>query len=262
MKRIIFFFLFCGSFTVWSQEIINSTLFRETFIETRKLNRDRFEDLDKIFLGDTIIFPSLKNDGKIVACVVNRFDKGLGLYHLTRKYILGELITFPVDTVMVMIPVKVDQQEEEDLGILKYINILTILLLFGLVWLIYDRIKYWFFTAKQPEPKPLIPGGLPCNANEALKKLISFSNDPAIYRIDRGTLRGKGRPKVKILFDIGEVEITMSFGQIFYRVVYQNGETAYHRLTCGGKIKDLPAKWRFVPDNDQESSSFCKKDDE
>lgn len=261
MKRIIVFFLFFGSLISFSQELVNSNLFRETFIKTRSLNKERLENIDKIFIGDTILFPSLKNEGKIVACVVNKFDKNLGLYHLTYKYLLGDLITFPVDTMQVIIPIKVPEKVEEDLGILKYFNILTIFLLFGLIWLIYDRIKYWFFTAKQPEPKPLIPGGLSCNANEALKQLIAF-NDTEIYRIDRGTLRGKGRPKVKMLFSTGEIKIPLYFGQMFYRVVYQNSETVYHRLTCGGKIKVLPARWYFVPDNDIESSSCQKKSSE
>lgn len=226
--------------------------FSQVFQETVELNKTRFEDVNLIQPGDTVLLPNKTGIGTeawvadypIYLEGVKRHDC---MWRITERYMDSELITFPVDTVKVVVPAPAPEEEKADWRWLWWLLLLIpiIALILYLLWrqrTVLDRGQ-------------VIPGGLSDNAAAAATQIQAISPGARIARVERGRITGDRRRRIMVMFNNGPRLISLEPGQSAYRVTELNGNITYYLQHCGnlaGVIANgrfvLPEGWTFVPD--------------
>lgn len=98
---------------VISQAQVNNELIR-VYKQALELNKGRFADPNLIFVGDTVLFPAHEGSG-VVAYIADKPTEGRhdSFWRLSEKYVAGQLITVPADTIKVVTPVPSAKKAEE-----------------------------------------------------------------------------------------------------------------------------------------------------
>jgi|GEM_PF-2434184 len=240
--------------------------FYEIYQSALEMNHDRFENLNLIQIGDTVLFPA-KNGPGVEAWVADKpvNDRHDCIWVLSERYFNGTITTVPADTMRVVMPVPlapvtndVDEAGFNPLIWLFYLLLLAFIAF--LVVLIYKRGV--LFTSKNPNDYPAVGVNLNnMTIEQSLSYLSSHLTDgESISELTRGTLKRFFGPK--------RIYVNMAFGDKVNRNIYllpeervslvtivKDGETSqrYYRNACSnGIVSDefkLPNGWEFRSEN-------------
>jgi len=233
--------------------------FGEVYQKALELNKNRFEDLNKIQIGDIVLFPNRYGSG-LEAWVADAPVNGVHdcIWLLSEKYCAGQLITAPVDTIKVTPPVPSstevkEPKEDWTKGSLPFFIILAVLLLLLLI--------YWLAKkySNSINHHPVITGGLSDDLPTATQQInAAYPNQPRALRVSRGVINGPSNTRVSMHFSNGTRTVPLRSGEIVTRVERVGGRVDYYRSHCGnlfGEVHDgqfnLPSGWTFV-----ETSTF------
>jgi len=182
MKKLFFSFVFVVFAITAFAQILPPKPFNQVFRETVELNKNRFADVNLIQPGDTVLLPNKTGIGTeawvadypIYLEGEKRHDC---MWRITERYMDSELITFPVDTVKVVVPAPVPEEEKADWRWLWWLLLLIpiITLILYLLWrqrTVLDRGQ-------------VIPGGLSDNAAAAATQIQAISPGARIARVER-----------------------------------------------------------------------------
>ena len=243
----------------------NSTDFRGTtdakFLEIYQkaldLNKNRFKDVNLIQIGDTVLFPAAHGSGT-EAWIANYPSDGKHdcIWLLTGKYLAGQLVTVPVDTIRIKATEKQKPSAEESAqadrnGWWLILFILAVIALAVFLTRLFTR------RPADLNRNPVIPGGLSDIHTTALQQInVAYPNRPRAIRIQRGIIRspfGIFSVSVRMTFANGQREVSLMSGETAYRVEREGGVVDYYRQHCGnlfGEISqggyNLPEGWTFV----------------
>ncbi len=231
--------------------------FGEVYQKALELNKNRFPDLNKIQIGDIVLFPNRYGVGT-EAWVADAPVAGVHdcIWLLSEKYCAGQLITAPVDTVKVTPPVPSstelpEAKEDWTKGSLPFFIILAVLLLLLLI--------YWLTRRDRINRHPVITGGLSDDLPTATQQInAAYPNQPRALRVARGVINGPDNTRVSMHFSNGTRTVPLRSGEIVTRVERVGSRIDYYRSHCGnlfGEIHNgqfnLPSGWTFV-----ETSTF------
>jgi hypothetical protein len=226
--------------------------FEKAYQEAIVLNESRFVDVNRIQVGDTVLFPS--RGAGVEAWIADAPANGVHdcIWRLTAKYLAGQLITIPVDTICV--PVKTTTAEVREVNL----DNLADFLLVALVVLLILFILYKYFKNKQINDHPMVAGGLSDDPSVAMAQLNQAYPGKKAIKVTRGIVVGAGSVKVLMAFSDKSRLTPIKSGESAYEVIYEDGSVAYYKKHCGnlfGEIADgkfnLPKGWRFMADNDE-----------
>ena len=241
--------------------------FIETYQKALKLNERRFKNLDKIQIGDTVLFPSQYGaftEGWIATLPI----KGVHdcIWRLTEKYLAGQLVTKIVPDVKPrseLVPEKsitpVKTVKGSLFGFGDFIFYLILLLIAGLfIWMMIRLIKSYFTKRElaDADANQVIPGGLSDRPAVALEQInTAYPSRPRATKIQRVILYG---PE-----GVSSVIVNMTFTDGIKRTKLLAGETAarverignivdFYRQHCGNLFGEnfeggykLPLGWSW-----------------
>jgi len=242
--------------------------FADVYMAAVELNHRRFDDVDKINIGDTILFPARTIDGAIEYWVAEAPQVHDGkhdcIWRLTERYIAYQLPTQPAVIVLPAVdplPIPPVAEKEETPSWLWYILFTSIglVILILCLWLIWRRQEH---NRNNPDIfPPVIPGGLSDNDNEAKRRIAERSNlqPNDIVNIQRGILiRHSGVTKVKAMMafaDHGRQMYIRPGERVAKVTMRKNGQEVveYWRTHCGNRFGvvatgefNIPDGWEFV----------------
>jgi len=265
MKKSIialFFVLFVtvATFANYSTDSFQTrpTEFSSVYQKALDLNKNRFKDLNVIQIGDTVLFPARIGSGT-EAWIADYPSDGKHdcIWYLTQKYLAGQLVTAPVDTIKVKVtePVERSKAEQEEGKRNAWWFMLFILAVIAFT-IFFTRL-----LTRRPvdlNRNPMIPGGLSDEAIIALQQIDSaYPNRPRATRIQRGVIRSLSAAHsvtVQMTFSDGVRQVNLQSGETAYRVERVGGVVDFYRQHCGnlfGEISqggyNLPEGWTFIP---------------
>jgi hypothetical protein len=270
MKKVVVFFLVAFmAVTISAQGLkvrqfntspMNYTdSFNVVYQKALELNSNRFANLNKIQIGDTILFPAHSGLGT-EAWVSDAPENGVNdcIWRLTHKYLKGQLKTAPVETPEKFIP------STPDFKIFDYdywgaIGLIALVILLILIYLI---MRFWpVIRTSKINSHPVLPGGLSDNALRAMQQINGITSGLQIVKVERGQIFGNIPTKVKMHFSDKDRNVNLISGDNAYRVTEFNGLISYYRQHCGNLIApvangqfSLPASWVFVPYTNEQST--------
>jgi len=266
MKKVILFFFvaFMAISAISAQSAAKPTvapvdslqLFNDTYQKVLNLNSGRFADLDKIQIGDSVLFPALGGSGTkflIADAPVNGVHDCL--YRLTGKYIKGQLKTQPVIKKAKIKPIVLSVESSIDPGTNGVLVGLEILGLFFLAML----ILYLILSGKRVNinQNPVVSGGLSNNPAEAAAQIAALTGT-RVVKSEKGRLICASPMKVKMHFSNGVKKVPLISGEEYYRITEENGTIRYARRACGnlinGSISELPTGVTFIPGTAENST--------
>ena len=254
---MLFFVAFISITLVSFSQILPPKPFNQVFAETVELNRYRFADINVIQPGDTVLLPSKTGIG--TEAWVAEYPMYLEgrkrhdcMWRITERYMNSELVTFPVDTTEVVIPVA--EEEKTDWRWL-WLFLLLIPIAGLYLWLYWQR-------ATVLDRNQVVPGGLSDDAATAATQIQTINPGARISRVERGRLVGSGRRRMMVMFNNGPKIILLLPNQAAYRVTELNGNITYYLQHCGnltgivanGRFS-LPTGWSFISDAEANSNS-------
>ena len=263
MKKVIFAVLISFAFmaSVSAQSTFKPIVFKEIYQEVLQLNHDRFANVDRIQIGDTVLFPSLTIGGVNQFLVADAPVNGVHdcLYRMTGKYIYGQLKTTPLPVAKKVVPVPVKAQDipfwASDVFLKSLIGIMI------LMTLIYLVVYYGYIKDHDVNSNPVLPGGLSDDASRAKQQIEGITAGLQIIKVERGRVFGNTRAKVIMNFSNKPQEKYLISGEDTYRVTEFNGLFSYYRQHCGNRMNpiadgqfDLPDGWVFVPYTNEQST--------
>lgn len=266
MKKVFGIVLFfCVFFSAMSADyrggITSITNYRETaspqfmdvYQKAVEMNRPRFKDINLIQIGDTVLFPSRYGVGS-EAWIANYPTNGRHdcIWDLTGKYLNGQLITSPVDTVKVKTPEIVPDEKNDEASNRGFLWLLALIILAIAAFVGY---RLW---SRGINRNPVIPGGLSDDQQTALQQInAAYPNRPRALNLQRGVLAGPigvSSVTVPMTFSDGVRNVTLHSGEVSTKVNRVGDITDYYRHHCGNLFGEvmgggysLPAGWTFVP---------------
>ncbi len=257
MKKIIFSFvvLFAIMASVNAQV---APSFNEAYQQVLKLNVSRFSDVNKIQIGDTVLFPSLSGPGTEFL-IADSPANGIHdcLYLMTGKYLAGKLVTQPVPEIVKPVPpVIVEPIKESNPDFWAWFILIGLALLVIAAYLL-NRFRPWNSRCNLNR-HPMIDGGLSNDAAEAAAQISALIPSSAVKKSERGYLICASPVKVEMNFSDGIKRIKIISGEIYYRITQEDGIVRYARAACGnlvtGSIRELPKDVTFVPSTEENAS--------
>lgn len=231
--------------------------FISTYNQALLLNEDRFADLDKIQIGDTVYFPARTGLG-VEYWIADYPNYGVHdcIWNLTGKYLANQLPTVVDTTEIARIPILIPPVLEESTNGHFWIWFVCI----GLAILaIVAFIKSFFPWNKRRnlDHNPAISGGLSNNPVEAASQISALIGS-RVVKSERGRLICAAPTKVDMNFSDGLKRVQLVSGEEYYRITESNGNVRYARLSCGnligGSFSLLPLGVTFVPNAEPGSS--------
>jgi hypothetical protein len=242
--------------SIWNEPSLPIN-FNQMYEKVLELNRGRFDDLNMIQIGDTVLFPAIQGAG-VEAWIADKPTKAVHdcIWRMTVKYMAGQLITEPVKEFTS--PPAIDPRDRI-LTTAEIINWLLLLIAFALVFLLLSwGIKRLF---KKPEPvnpdqNPVIAGGLSEDPAVALLQLnAAYPNQPRALKAQKVIMEGPEgvfSVNVPMTFSDGVRTSTLRAGEIYTRVEREGDIVNYYRQHCGNLIGevsdgqiDLPEGWTW-----------------
>lgn len=250
MKKAVMFLVFGFAFmaSVFAQTVGPDSKFLEVFNKALVLNEDRFADVNKIAVGDTVYFPARAGAG-VEYWVADYPSYGVHdcIWRLTAKYLANQLPTLVADTTSkaVVKPVLIEETKES----------------FDWVWLVICMCILFLLAAiylpkhsREINRNPVLLGGLSSNPEVAKNQIQAIDRARQIVKAERGQLFGSTPAKVTMSFSDKNREVTLVNGDYAYRVTEHDGTVSYWRQHCGNLIHpiasgqfNLPDGWSFVP---------------
>ena len=237
--------------------------FSVVYQKALKLNANRFTNLNKIQIGDTVLFPAHSGIGT-EAWIANTPENGVNdcIWRLTHKYLKGQLETTPVPAPEKIVPVKAENEE-------SYIILRWSRLFFALLFLLLIGLLFYYLMLRPARinainsinANPVLPGGLSNNALRATQQINGITAGLQIVKVERGRIFGTADSKVSMQFSDKVREVDLISGDNAYRVTQFDGSISYYRQHCGNLIApvasgqfNLPDDWVFVPYTDEQST--------
>lgn len=266
--------------------------FMDVYTSAVQLNHRRFDDVSKIQIGDTILFPARTVDGDIEYWIADAPSTHDGkhdcIWRLAERYLVYQLPTQPNKPVVEPQPEPqldpASPQEKESIPWWAW----PILALFVLGFL-YLVLRSQNKMHRNPDSHPpVIQGGLSRNLEEATSQIATNNN---VVRTERVVLvRESGPQTLRVEMEFGDNikrDVDIKSGEVFVLVTLRtNGSNTIQELYrnhCGnktgpvissGKINTLnrdengnivlPLGWRFVkeaeyvPTTDEASASLTQ----
>lgn len=266
MKKV--FLLFVAAFMAISLSAqvpqvisVSSELsFQEVYQQVLKLNEKRFANLNKIQVGDSVMFPSLSGAGTEFL-VANEPVSGVHdcLYRMTKKYMAGQLETKPVEKIVKTKP----QAPVQELSIFSSDWFCWGLIAFLIaVTILFIVLFYRYIRSTDINTNPVISGGLSNNPVEAAAQITALSGS-RVVKSERGRLICAHPVKVQMNFSDGIKKVKLISGEEYYRITQEDGVVRYARRACGnlinGSISELPDGVTFVPSTEETATWTAEK---
>jgi len=274
MKKLIFSFVILFAFmaSVNAQPMVvpsvkPSVVFNEVYQQVLQLNVDRFANVDRIQIGDSVMFPSLTSIGTeflIADAPVNGVHDCL--YRMTGKYINGQLKTQPVIEKAQEKPVLLSTNLPKfvDYDFWAWFVFISLCLLVIVAYLL-NRFRPWN-NRRNINRNPVVSGGLSNNPAEAAAQIAALIPGSRVVKSERGRLIGATKAKVNMNFSDGIKKVKLISGEEYYRITQDNGIIRYARKACGnltdGSISNLPEGWTFVSCTEENSAWTAPKVEE
>ncbi len=248
---------YSSHFTTQDAEV--SAEFLTVYQQALKLNEKRFNDLNVIQVGDTILFPARNGYGTeawVADTPMN--NKHDCIWRLTRKYLAGQLVTTPIKIVNEPVA-KENPKQIVSKTLLDNPTIWFILLLILVVamLILVFLIVYALMRRFDPNRHAVITNGLDNEPIIALQQLnAAYPNRPRAIRIQRGIVRapiGVSFARVFMTFSNGQKITKLKSGELVYRVEREGGIVDFYRQHCGNLFGEvfngdynLPVGWTFT----------------
>ncbi|NCD00514.1 hypothetical protein EOL94_00215 [bacterium] len=233
--------------------------FNLVYNQVMELNSSRFQNLDLIQIGDTVLFPSRTGEGlEFWVADAPQGNVHDCIWRLTEKYLSQEIVTKPVIT-------PTPKPVIESSNIPSWITILLGILAAGILILLLIISKRNEKRNVNPDYYPPVMDSLENKTTEEVVSSIQeeirrTDPDGEILEIQRGYLVRRSGPKyIEVHMEFGDRNgriVRMKSGEKVTRVLVKRGkETSYEywREHCGNKfavIKDgrveLPEGWLFA----------------
>lgn len=223
--------------------------FMPTYNQALLLNEDRFADLDKIAIGDTVYFPARAGVG-VEYWIADYPNYGIHdcIWNLTGKYLANQLPTVvdTTDKIAVTVPIEQPKKSFDWIGLV----LVLILLAFMVSVFLWHRNR----QKNSINANPVLPGGLSPNPATAKDQIQAIDRARQIIKVERGQLIGSSPAKITMSFSDKNREVNLINGDYAYRVTEHDGTVSYWRQHCGNLIHpvadgrfNLPLGWSFVP---------------
>lgn len=249
------------------EKTVITPAFSRLYQQVLKLNESRFKDLDKIQIGDTVLFPSQVGEfteGWVADAPYNGVHDCI--WRLTEKYMLGQLLTEIVPDPEEKNPSEVSQDSTQKsfmFGLLFrdiVLGLLALILLAMLIaWLLITYFKK--MSAKRhapanPDQNPVIPGGLSNNPAIALAQInVAYPTRPRATKVQKVVLEapaGVSQGEVMMTFADGVRKSIIRAGELATRVERVDNSVDFCRDHCGNLIGEvyrgiynLPEGWSY-----------------
>lgn len=262
-----------------AQAQVNNELIR-VYKKALELNEGRFTDPNLIYVGDTVLFPAHYGPG-VEAWIADKPSEGKhdSFWRLSEKYVAGQLITVPADTMKVRIPVLTPEPEisEAKTGMAWYYWILIAMAVILVGILLNWAFWHWLF--KRPaNPDSFQPVGGNIDAMPREQTLTSvmmryLRPGERLISFRRGTLANSlGKRRITVNMEFGDNvhrNVWLNAGERVSTAVIedQNGNrrTQHLRNACsngfGGGSFELPNGWFITYDQSEEAGRVTTEND-
>lgn len=238
--------------------------FMESYGQMLDLNRGRFEDLNQIQIGDTVLVPARVGDGVegwiVDKPIVNRGRHDC-LWLINQKYLLNQLYVQPIDTIKVKKEEVTPPAEKSTNDLAKIISwIFLFVVICFIAWFLYYVVKNIFKKPEvvNPHVNPVITGGLSDEPAVALEQITAaYPNRPRALKVQTVIIEGPegvDSARVQMTFSDGVHTSTLKPGEMATRVEREGGVIDFYRQHCGnlfGEIYqggyNLPEGWTWRP---------------
>lgn len=261
-----------------SQAQVSNELIR-VYKEALKLNEGRFADPNLIFVGDTVLFPAHEGPG-VVAYIADKPSEGKhdSFWRLSEKYVAGQLVTVPADTIKVkVLEPGTDPSVEEptDKPWPTWLLILIAVIVFILFVLVLFRNEL-FKRAVNPDHHQPVGGNIDAMPREqSLTSVMQRYLLPGerLVSFRRGTLTnslGKRRFKADMQFgDNVSRDAWLNSGDRVSTAIIEstngNRRTQHLRNACsngfGSGTFQLPNGWSITYDESEEAGRVVTESD-
>lgn len=226
------------------------------------LNNDRFDNINLIQIGDTVLFPARSGQG-VEYWVADAPQQGTHdcVWILTKRYLERDLQTSPTE------PVPSTKSNPKNwfmeiagasIGVLWIMLIMCLIALCFIVWLIIHIIK----NRRNPDAYPAVLGNIKSLSDQQVAAAIEKKLDEGekIIKVERGVLVRKFGPKrIKVDMEFGDSKnrwIYLKPGEQVAKVTIKDRDGNTHkefwREHCGNYFAvikrgrfELPQGWDF-----------------
>lgn len=248
--------------TVSSQDVKVDPAFMLIYNQVIDLNHDRFDNINLIQIGDTVLFPARSGQG-VEYWVADAPQRGMHdcIWILTKKYLEQSLETTEIQLVPTAKPTIKNWFWEimnASIGVMWIMLIIFIITLCFIIWLIIHIIK----NRKNPDTYPAVMGNIKSLEDRQVARVIQqhINQNQKITKIERGILvRNSGPKKIKVDMEFGDNKnrwVYLKPGERVTKVTIENPNGTSHeefwREHCGnyfavikrGRV-ELPKGWIF-----------------
>ncbi len=244
-----------------------------------ELNEGRFTDPNLIFVGDTVLFPAHYGPG-IEAWVANEPTEGRhdSFWRLSEKYVAGQLVTVPADTmkVKIVMPVPEEKSDEAKNGKSWSNWLLAIAIILTGLFLVALFLNYLFKRPGNADSFQPVGGNIDAMPREntlTLTMMRYLRPGERLINFRTGTLGnslGKRRFAVNMEFgDNVRRDVWMNTGERVSTAIIEdangNRRTQHLRNACsngfGGGSFELPNGWFITYDQSEEAGRVMTESD-
>jgi len=248
----------------------------KVYKQALELNKDRFVNPNLIYVGDTVLFPA-RNGYGIEVWLADEPSEGKhdSFWRLSEKYLKGQLLTIPADTIKIKIKETVDTPVSES----KKFNwwLLLTVIVFGLGLLLAFLKSYSFRSAKDPDRYQAVGSNMDTTPREEnLRAIMTRYLLPGerLINFRRGsltnTLKQKGFQTNMEFGDHVNRNVWLKSGERVATAVIENQNgirrTQHFRSACangfGSNEFQLPNGWFIQYDEDEEAGRVFTETDE
>ena len=231
--------------------------FLDVYNKALALNRPRFKDVNRIQIGDTVIFPSMTNNGFVYwVADAPQIHNGKHdcIWRLSERYLSNQIVTKPV-TINIPEPTNQIPEKESD----SSTNRAWVFSLFAVAVLVIFACLIYYLKIKSRNAEnhpPMILRGIDNNDQRARTQIAALNNTPEnnILDIKRGIIiRESGPKRILVQMKIGggvnlEKEIWLNPGERICKVTiskFQGVEYQYFRSHCGNRFGTIVSEGQF-----------------
>ncbi len=241
-----------------------SMSFNELYLKTLELNRERFANLDLIQVGDTVLLPELSGIG--VRVLIAKEKDLLGgkhdcIWRISERYLAGELITVPADTIRIVIPEKEILSEKAKRNWL--ITLFNWIGLLAVSFFLAAMIKAALDKRRDPDNHPAVGPDLRNKGDEVVRSYFRslLKEGEKLLLLEKGyvqPMENDSPNKILVKMEFGDGKprkVWMKKGESAVRIVIQgkdgrNRSELYRSACANGFTSDgmmsLPPDWEFV----------------
>lgn len=264
----------------WFENVVfDPGKFMDVYSSAVQLNHRRFDDVSKIQIGDTVLFPARTVDGDIEYWIADTPAAHDGrhdcIWRLTERYLAYQLPTKPAVIVIKPQPDPVAPVEKQEIPWWAW---LILALLAGGILYLFLRQQLKMHRNPDNHP-PVIQGGLSRNLEEAANQIATNNNVTPnnVLATERVVLvRDSGPQTLRVEMEFGDKikrDVDIKSGEVFVLATLRtNGSNTIQELYrnhCGNKTgpvissgrinilnRDadgnivLPTGWRFVKESE------------